>query len=143
MTKIGIAAVLLCCLLTAIASAGDSYICVADKATGFKYNKALDKWEIANFSVDDQKYIVRKTLDNDKLYPWEVHKTGDKYPMYCQYGFDKHGVFHCVRYTEFIMDKNNLRFIFIQPSGYYNPDRTEHEGDETPFMAIGKCSRLP
>ena len=61
MTKIGITTILLCFLLTAMASAGESYLCVADLATGFSYNKAIDKREIAKFKVDDSKYIVSKS----------------------------------------------------------------------------------
>lgn len=71
MTKITITAVILSCILTTMAFAGDSYICVADMATGFKYNKARDKWEIANFNVDDSKYIVSKSKENLTFYAME------------------------------------------------------------------------
>jgi hypothetical protein len=43
MTKIGIAAVLLCCLLTTKVSSDDSYLCISGISTGFRFNKALDK----------------------------------------------------------------------------------------------------
>ncbi len=35
-----------------------SYLCIADKATGFSFNKRKKDWEITRFDVSDDKYIL-------------------------------------------------------------------------------------
>ena len=148
MTKIGIAAVLLCCLLTTIASADDSYLCVADMATGFQYNKALDKWEISNFLADEDKYLVSRSTDNNIV--WEVKRLGESSRFaLCKEDFIQHGLLYCEFNIIFNMNKFNLRFIYIRPHGYYN-SRSKNDqdlllyedGSSMPYIEIGKCSSV-
>lgn len=137
MTKIVIKAFLLCCLLTTIAYAGDSYLCVADMATGFSYNKALDKWETANFNVEESKYVVSKSKDKY----WQVKQIGKSdysSSYYCNGGFSEYGFLSCSGLLgSFNMNRINLRYIRIFSMGYYNNTK------DTPFIEIGKCSPLP
>ena len=41
----------------------DSYLCVAEKATGFKFDKATKAWEPSTFDVSPHKYIVARPKD--------------------------------------------------------------------------------
>ena len=148
MTKIGVTAVLLCCLLTTLASADDSYLCVSDMSTGFKYNKALDKWEIANFIVDENKYIVRRSTD--KNIAWKVKRfEQDSDLALCKEDFNKYGFLFCELNNIFKMNKFNLRFVNIHPLGYYNSSSKDNQntllykdGSTTPYIEIGKCSSI-
>jgi hypothetical protein len=146
MMRIGIATVLLCCILLVEASAMDSYLCVSDKSTGFRYNKALDKWEVVNFIVDVNKYIVSRSLD--KNIAWEVKReTGSSEFSFCKNDFDENGFLYCESNIIFKMNKFNLRFVNISPSGYYNSaSKNDQEvmlykdGSSTLYIEIGRCS---
>jgi len=146
MMKIGIAAVLLCCILLVEASAMDSYICVSDISTGFRYNKALDKWEIVNFIVDVNKYIVSRSMD--KNITWEVKRNRESSEFsFCKKDFDEYGFLYCESNIIFKMNKFNLRFVYINPTGYYNStSKNDQEvmlykdGSSTPYIEIGRCS---
>ena len=136
-------------LLTAKATAGDSYLCVADMATGFIYNKTLEKWEINNLNTVDNKYRVKRS--KEKEIAWEVQKIGKNIVSdFCKKDFNKNGNLECEGTDSFFMNKNNLRFILIFPYGYHNANMRNHqgallfkEGDLTPFIEIGKCSSMP
>jgi len=146
MTKIGVTAVLLCCLLTTLASADDSYLCVSDMSTGFRYNKALDKWEIANFITDEEKYIVSRSID--KNIAWEVKRIGESSELaFCKKDFDEYGFLYCESNIIFKMNKLNLRFLKINPIGYYNSSSKNNQdivlykdGSSMPYIEIGECS---
>ena len=149
MTKIGITTVFLCCLVTTIASAGDSYLCVANMATGFAYNKTLDKWDVANFNVDDKKYVV--TRSKRENFAWEVKQIGRNIPVsWCKKDINEVGLLHCEGFQYFKMNINNLRFMSVYMVGYIhynikddNGNIMFKEGENTPSMEIGKCSPLP
>ena len=146
MTKTGVTAVLLCCLLTTLASADDSYLCVSDMSTGFRYNKALDKWEIANFITDEDKYIVSRSID--KNIAWEVKRIGESSELaFCKKDFNKYGFLYCESNIIFKMNKLNLRFLKIYPTGYYNSSSKNNQdivlykdGSSKPYIEIGRCS---
>lgn len=148
MMKIGIMAVFLCCLLTTIAFALDSYICVSDMSTGFKYNTTLDKWEIANFIADKNQYIVSRSIDKNIV--WEVKRIKDNSELaLCKEDFDDYGFLYCELNDIFKMNKFTLRFININPSGYYNSSSKNNQGvvlykdgSSTPYIEIGKCSSI-
>jgi len=149
MTKIGIMTILLCFLLTAIASAGDSYLCVGNLATGFKYNKTRDKWEITKFNVDDSKYVVSRS--KSEKFAWEIKKIGISKPIsLCREDFNEHGHLRCQGLIDFIMNRENLRFIMADMIGYFFGTLKDEkgkiiikEGDGSPNIEIGKCSPLP
>ncbi len=46
-------------LYAGLVSADDSYLCVAEKVTGFEFNKNSGSWEVVTISADQYKYIVR------------------------------------------------------------------------------------
>lgn len=135
--------------MTTGAFAGESYLCIADMATGFSYNKTIDKWEIAKFNVDDSKYVVSKS--NLKGYVWEIKKIGDSEPIsWCKEDINDGGYLHCEGFEYFKMNIRNLRFMSVYMIGYINDNIKENngsfifkEGGNTPSMQIGKCSPLP
>lgn len=132
-----------------MASAVDSYLCVGDLATGFKYNKTRDKWEITKFNVDDSKYVVsRSKLEN---FVWEIKEIGVSKPSsWCKEDFNEHGHLYCQGLRHFIMNRENLRFIMADMIGYFFGTLKDEkgkiiikEGDGSPNIEIGKCSPLP
>jgi hypothetical protein len=36
-----------------------TYLCIADMATGFWFNKSTKKWETAAFDVAEEKYLLK------------------------------------------------------------------------------------
>ncbi len=115
----------------------ESYLCIADMVTGFAYNKTFERWVEGKFTVDSEKYIVRKS--NRKGFAWNVTGIGEKTPVFfCEKDFDKNGNLYCTFLAIFKMNKNNLRFI-IDYSFYFLDDSKE---DATVFIEIGKCSPL-
>ena len=146
MMKIGMAAVFLCCILLVEASAMDSYVCVSDTSTGFRYNSALDKWEIVNFIVDGNKYIVSRSIE--KNVEWKINRNEESSEFsICKKDFDEYGFLYCESNIIFKMNKFNLRFVNINPSGYYNSTLKNSQdvmlykdGSSTPYIEIGRCS---
>jgi len=146
MTKIGIAAVLLCCLLTTKVSSDDSYLCISDISTGFRFNKALDKWDIVNFIVDEERYFINKSIE--KNIAWEVTQIGKSSKItLCKEDFDEYGFLYCESNIIFKMNKLNLRFLKIYPTGYYNSSSKNNQdivlykdGSSKPYIEIGRCS---
>lgn len=60
----------------------DTYLCVSEDATGFKYKG--EKWNRSGFSTDDSKYILRKMKDDDlsglqEKMPYGVFQLGDNF----------------------------------------------------------------
>ncbi|MBA7495965.1 hypothetical protein ES702_06561 [subsurface metagenome] len=126
-----------------------SYLCVADLATGFRFDKTRKKWVSTDFSVDN-KYIVSKgssysSYRQKKDGLWEVKDHGVKLGHICADDFSR-GVFICSSsFEEFRMDRDGLRFIHFYKSGYWgdnNTRNTKYEGDNTPAITIGRCSPL-
>ena len=52
-----------------------SYLCVADKSIGYKYNKNSNTWEIAKFNVENEEYLVSLFADGGDR-TWKVKKKG-------------------------------------------------------------------
>jgi hypothetical protein len=117
---------------------GQTYLCVADMATGFSFNKSMKKWEAAEFDVKDEKYVLKE--DNKK---WTWTKVGEKFGDTCDKGFTDAGYFRCDRLSTIYVNRNNLRFQLTKPTGY--PDSGgfgEEEGGNTPYIEIGRCAEV-
>jgi hypothetical protein len=61
----------------------DTYLCIADKATGFSYKEKYKKWDSTNFNVSDVKYILTKNKpllisENNQKEVWAIKHFGDK-----------------------------------------------------------------
>lgn len=121
----------------------ESYLCVADNSTGFKYDENSKTWISVPFKTDS-KYLVNKSK---KLGSWVIKETGGGTFIQCEKGFNDWGFLRCSGMSfngDFTMNNETLRFQYVYPFGYvvraYNEDNKE--GSITPFMEIGKCSPL-
>jgi hypothetical protein len=146
MVSIRIMVFFLCCLLSTPALAGDSYICIADMATGFSFDKSRRQWSSANFKATG-KYIVSKATIGENA--WDVKEVGAPIPMsFCKNDFNEFGLLTCDGLFQFRMSKNNLRFIRTALIGYWNDDLKGSKGEflkegaNEPSIEIGKCSPL-
>jgi hypothetical protein len=121
----------------------DSYVCVAESAVGFDYNKTSKKWERKDFKTES-KYVLSKSSDAGK--GWEVKKIGQKEGTSCGSGFDENGFIRCSGILDFLMNNKSLRYIVSHLYGYvikeYPKDSPLEEGSLTPYLEIGKCSPL-
>jgi hypothetical protein len=74
MVNIRLMSGLLCVLLSVPAFARGSYLCVADMATGFMFDKSRKQWYSANFKADG-KYLVSKPPEPIPRM-WLIHVAG-------------------------------------------------------------------
>jgi len=140
-------------LVTNSSTSAESFLCVADKATGFKFNEVHKNWEQATFNVSDMKYIIRNPSADDTLIGSAKNQAfvglevGGKFPIiFCKDDFDSNGLLFC-NYNisgEFRMNKNLGRFILYYQVGYVgdaiNPGAKEKDND--PGIVIGRCSPM-
>ncbi len=138
--------VILFALLSASAYAAESYLCVADMATGFKFDKNRKEWKTTAFKAGN-KYVLTKSKHEG--YAWEVKKVGIRITQsWCKKDFDKYGFLLCDGFFAFKFNKNNLRFLNVHSIGYVDENLVDPEGNLpkvegiTPLMEIGKCSLL-
>ena len=121
----------------------DSYICVAESAVGFDYNKTSSQWQRKDFKTES-KYVVSKSSDGSK--GWEVKKIGQSEGTPCRSGFDENGFIRCSGILDFLMNNKSLRYIVAHIYGYVIKDYPKggplEEGSLTPYLEIGKCSPL-
>jgi len=121
----------------------DSYVCAADSALGFDYNKTSRQWERADFKIEN-KYVVSKSSDVSK--GLEVKKIGLSEGTSCGDGFDENGLIRCIGILDFLMNKKSLRYIVSHIYGYvikeYPKEGPLEEGSLTPYLEIGQCSPL-
>ena len=128
-------------LLSFQAGAADSYLCVADLTTGFSYDAAKKKWKSADFRSDKKLVISR---GKQKSYAWEAKEVGDSLPgATCEKDFNDAGNLFCSGVFDLRFNSRSLRFLYFYPIGYWSDgDKPgmSREGDNTPAVAIGKCS---
>lgn len=132
-------------LLPTIAISDVSYLCVADRATGFGYEKSTG-WSNVSFTASS-KYLVSKSTRKDTT--WEVKTVGQRVPFsLCENDFSENGALICKGLPEIRMNRISGRFLSVYPIGYWSDDMNVkgetrfREGANTPFMEIGKCSPL-
>lgn len=125
--------------------AGESFVCLGEKATGFHWNGS--DWAIANFKVSEDKFLVKETP------PSELFGTTYNYEVR-RFGADKR-LFRCERFkigksyssrircgglgSGMLIDVKSMRFQEVYGFGYI--DGKDQPGN-TPSITIGKCSRL-
>jgi hypothetical protein len=130
-----------------------SYLCVADKSTGFTLNKVTHEWETTRFTIMN-KYLVSHSPKGSKFdslgTKWTVKEVGRSFAQYfCKADFNDVGNLFCDGFGEFKMNKLSLRFLTTYTDGYWNygpgtkrfgPE--DIEGGDTPAVAIGTCSPI-
>ncbi len=131
----------------ASASAQSSYLCAEDMITGFSFDRGAHQWKRAEFKAE-AKYIVTRSTEPSRK--WEVKETGSSFPVaICEKDFDDNGKLRCIGLgKDFLFNRKSMRFLTTYTVGYWNEDalRTivpaRSEGDDTPGMAIGRCTTL-
>lgn len=119
----------------------ETYLCVADKATGFAYNKKMNTWDHSIFNVQDSRY---KLFEADGRWNWS--ESGSDHLATCG-DFDEHGHVKCnYGQEDIIFNKHNLRYILYYRAGYVDQEiagtKSEIEGVDEPSIEIGWCSKL-
>lgn len=135
-------------LLPAVASA-ESYLCIEDHATGFRFNTAQNIWQQSNFN-SNRKYLVKPNADQSLKGKWIVLEIGDHAPLaWSERDFTSVGALRCEgSLGEFAMNRKNLRFVRTYIFGYWTDaipgeqNGTSLEGKDTPLIGIGKCSPI-
>lgn len=122
---------------TAHAEDATSYLCIAEKGSGFKFNTSNQTWEHARFNVSESKYILSKSQG-----VWTWKRVGQKHGITCSENFNESGYMHCTSFDQVTMNRKTLRFLLVYPVGYVNVGIAGKEGEDTPSMEIGKCSSL-
>jgi hypothetical protein len=118
-------------------SKDESYLCVADKATGFALNKTTKEWHTIDINTEDSKFILSKS--KLKGYSYDIKKLEEDYPMIrCKNEFTKYGTLLCERLMQFSFDKDTLSYHKRSPSGYWSPAYKE----DTSYIESGKCRPL-
>ena len=120
----------------------DSYLCIPDMATGFKF--ANGKWQQANFTVANRKYLLRHAKESDaswvKEREWAWTEFGETVAWA---GCDKpdFDYMKCGGVMQEI--QINVRTLRYQAYwlGTYLAG-SEDQMSDTPSIEIGKCSPL-
>lgn len=138
----GALVILLVCLISRATLADESYLCIGEHATGFSFNEKNKTWSAARFKED--KWILKRSAD--PKYKWEVYGFGEDFPESgCEQDFNEAGNLFCDGISQFRMNKEKLRFLYIFPFGYWSDTekyKILKEGKNTPSMQIGKCSKI-
>jgi hypothetical protein len=130
-------------LISSSVWAADSYLCVAEMTTGFSFDGSKKKWISADFRSEKKLVITRA---KQKLHAWEVKEAGDTRPgATCEKDFNEAGNLFCSGIFDLRFNSRKLRFLYVYPIGYWSDDdkgSMSREGDNTPALAIGKCTPL-
>ncbi len=122
-----------------IAFGQSSYLCIADLATGFKFNNNTKRWESTNFNIKNSKYIIKKNTDG----VWEWKDFGkNSMGVTCNKDFNESGYLRCESLIHVNFNNKSLRYILYYPVGYVNIGIAGKEGDDTPSLEIGTCSQI-
>ena len=115
---------LLLTLIASFAAAEDdkkleTYLCIADKATGFNFNESSGKWEAINFTVEGRRHLIRPSRPDDLAYDsiaYVGHQFGeDDISIVCEKEPDEMGWLHC---GHFVMNTATKRYIIRGNGGY-------------------------
>lgn len=132
-------------LLMPEAAQAESWLCIADMSTGFSFDRGTRQWSVAKFNVTDSRYLI--SSQDNKDYPYRVTKFGSNDPVgICKGGLTAETFLSCnFLGNRFSFNSKTMRYMLSYDVGYVNPTpgvNDMKEGDDTPFMEIGRCSRL-
>jgi len=124
------------------------FLCVAEKVTGFDYNRIRGDWDSKNFTAN-QKYIIRERKEKDtNTYDgnYLFFEIGDENPrLGCS--FEIEGVLlECSGvFSKLYFSIKSGKYVRNFIGGYLIPDEILESGEdrpETPYIEIGQCSTL-
>lgn len=158
MTKV---IVITCLLMLASTAYAESYLCTAQKVTGFDAYKG---WEVSEFPTYDRKYIVRPVYETDsELDQGNKYLVRDEKEVHtrfvCKEGFSeksdlgldlperllqKHvGILRCGWATwSFSMNRNTLHYYAQSTGNWLDGWPLPHHDYGNPKIEIGKCKKL-
>ena len=121
----------------------NSYLCIADMSTGFKYDNGM--WQQTHFNVDGSKYMLRHTKESDvvwvKEHKWAWVEFGETVAYsWCDVPADS-DYFNCSGVmVEVQLNVKTLRYQMYYHGTYLAASEEQHA--DTPHIEIGKCSPL-
>lgn len=143
-------AILLCLLVIAGSAGADGWLCVADSATGFRYDKASGTWKPTVLKTDE-KLVVRRPNNQDlaeylKSKEWVVQVVGEAIPFAsCDRDFEDKLLTCGTPRGGFEFSADSLRFIVTSAWRALDSDAElaalNHDPD-TPYLEIGRCTAL-
>lgn len=139
--------ILLLCALTFLISPltyskNDTYLCVTEDVSGFYFEN--NKWGHAYFN-DRDKYILRKLKKDesgytDKNNTYGLFELGENSTLYKCIQNPYSNNFKCTSFLgEFFYSPKTGRFLKTYTQGYWGGG---DNNENTPNMAIGKCSKI-
>ena len=129
----------------------EQYLCTADRATGFSFNKSTNGWQPTTFKTD-KKYVISvpdRQPFTEKM-TFQVKEIGESFAhLWCREGFSQTGNLFCTTAwgTEFKFNKNNGRYLSTVTFGYatmlpgsINNSTVNFTATDDVYIEIGKCS---
>ena len=133
----------------------EGWLCVADSAAGFRYNKQTQQWDAQTFKADSRFVIKRQSADSVfKKVAWVFQEVGQKNETgACKEDFDDQGYLKCFSFVgELTFRKETLRFIMKSNADYFLTDKerddirdvlkTELDARDDMGVEIGRCTPL-
>jgi len=149
--RIALSIALTASLLWSSAARAESYQCISDMATGFRYDTARKEWREASFRAR-QRYLLTRPSEAEvalmKPHPvaWILKAAhNNSVEGTCSKDFGTFEFVMCSGISEFRFSRVTGRFLRAVLSGYYldDPNSRWPEGGLTPHVEIGRCSLIP
>ena len=110
-----------------------NFLCVAEKSTGFQFNKSKNDWESVKF-IAESKFILKQTSSN-----LEVVKMGQALPPIQCPKLKPNSILDCSsRGEHFTFNPVGLKFTYYSSGGYAVPAIFP----DSTIVEIGVCSPL-
>jgi len=125
------------------AANADPWLCVKEDTTGFVFKNG--SWERGKFSVEDQKFILRKLKQGEYFFgarnlTYGLFTIGvDTSGLPCDQ-VSQPGYFICLTAdSEFKFSTKTGRFLMTHTAGYLDG---KDDAGSAPFISRGRCSKL-
>ena len=139
-------------LVLSLSSTAGSYLCEAESASGFVYDKEKNIWQATNFPVENKKYLVSRTKADDIFsealnYDYKIEEQVSAEPIiHCRAvkmvdSNEETGLVLCrgPYGASFNFDTRNGKYIRSQPTGYVT-NTVGSASEKLPYLEIGNCS---
>lgn len=133
-------------------SNADAYLCEAQHASGYVYDRETETWDPSTLPTEDRKYLVSSADTSNVFikalkYDYQIRKIDAAQPMiHCKSvklneSNEETGLVTCKGSygASFSFDKRSGRYIHSQPAGYVALDSAPETG-KGPYLEIGNCS---
>lgn len=95
----------------------DTWLCIANDATGYYYDKDSKSWEQTSFNVEDSKHLVSPEEEMDFAY--KVKAIGsESVTAYCTEGPSEYGWLFCEGWSNFRLNVETLRYTMVTHGSY-------------------------